>query len=246
MISNLSSKTTKKFIGNKGLGFRSIINWSEKIIIGSNGLNISFSRDIVGKVYDELFDEEQHTQIIEKRNLPKSVKPIPFLAIPRVEESQNDDWITTITIQYKSTYEDDIKVQMDDIKPEILLFLHHIQNLKVIVDSEVQLNIEKESLLKQWKIYSKSALLPKELWDKENEEEYYDLKIALQNDLHNDIKDLFAFFPTKIEINFPYIVHGTFELNSSRNELVDSEKNKHILKELVGLIVDTAKAITKE
>ena len=45
MISNLSSKTTKKFIGNKGLGFRSIINWSKKITISSNGLDIIFSRD---------------------------------------------------------------------------------------------------------------------------------------------------------------------------------------------------------
>ena len=33
-ISNLSAKTSKrKFIGNKGLGFRSVVNWSKEISI---------------------------------------------------------------------------------------------------------------------------------------------------------------------------------------------------------------------
>ena len=91
MISNLSSKTTKKFIGNKGLGFRSIINWSSKITINSNGLDITFSREIVEKVYMELFTAEEHKRMVEERNLPDSVKPIPFLSIPHVTENKNDD-----------------------------------------------------------------------------------------------------------------------------------------------------------
>jgi len=246
MISNLSSKTTKKFIGNKGLGFRSIINWSEKITINSRGLDITFSREIVDKVYDEVFTNEEHKQIIKERNLPVSIKPIPFLSIPSVTAYQDDDWTTVITIKYKSTFENDIKEQMDSLKPEILLFLNSIQNLKVIVDGEVVQDINKDDLKDQWKIYSKRELLPEALWDKKNEAEYYDLKIALQKDLHCDIPELFSFFPTKIEINFPYIVHGTFELNSSRNEIIDSLKNRYILKELVKLIIETAKSITYE
>lgn len=81
MISNLSSKTNKKFIGNKGLGFRSIINWSETITITSNNLDIVFSRDIVDEVYNELFDTTMQEQIREERELPASIKPIPFLSI---------------------------------------------------------------------------------------------------------------------------------------------------------------------
>lgn len=66
MISNLSSKTTKKFIGNKGLGFRSIINWSEKITINSNNLDVIFSKEIVSLIYDNLFDKSQHQQLIKE------------------------------------------------------------------------------------------------------------------------------------------------------------------------------------
>ena len=87
--------------------------------------------------------------------------------------------------------------------------------------------------------------IPKELWDKESEEEFFDLKIALQDELCCDIREIFAYFPTKLAVDFPFIIHGTFELNSSRNEINDSEKNRFILRELVKLIIDTAKSLTK-
>jgi hypothetical protein len=246
MISNLSSKTTKKFIGNKGLGFRSIINWSEKIIINSNGLDIKFSREIVNSVFDELFNSEIQDKIRAERNLPKSIKPIPFLSIPSIKDNKQEEWTTSVSIQYKSNFLGDIQKQISELKNEILLFLNSIQKLTVIVDDVVQLDIDKSTLSEKWTIFQKREVLPKDLWDKENEEEYFDLKIALQDNLENDIEELFSYFPTKIDINLPFIVHGTFELNSSRNEINDSLKNRYILEQLVELIVSTAKEITEE
>lgn len=58
MISDLSPKTTKKYIGNKGLGFRSIINWSQKITINNGDIDIIFSKDIVDNIYNDLFSKE--------------------------------------------------------------------------------------------------------------------------------------------------------------------------------------------
>lgn len=231
MISDLSSKVKKKYIGNKGLGFRSIINWSEKIIINSNGLDIIFSRDIVDGIYDELFSESEQKQIREDRNLSRNVKPIPFLAIPKIQENKQQDWTTSIKIKYKKVYLEDIKKQLDELKNEILLFLNNIQYLKIIIDGDVHLDINKETLYKKWKIFEKKEKLPQYqdeilLWEKEDEPEYYDLKIALQDNLENDIKELFAFFPTKIQVSFPFIIHGTFELDSSRNKLIDSSNKK--------------------
>jgi len=55
MLSNFSpkkrDKNRKKYIGNKGLGFRSIVNWSEQITIYSNNLQIDFSYDISKEIY---------------------------------------------------------------------------------------------------------------------------------------------------------------------------------------------------
>lgn len=246
MISNLSSKTTKKFIGNKGLGFRSVINWSEQITINSNNLDIIFSRVIVENVYDELFTVEEHEKFIKERNLPRKIKPIPFLSIPKVIENSQNSWTTRIIIKYKSEFLDDIQKQISDLRDEILLFLNFIKKLNVIVDGKVQKQMNKDLLTEKWKIFQKSEMLPVELWDKENEKEYYDLKIALQDNLNNDIKELFSYFPTKIDISLPFIVHGTFELNSSRNELNDSPKNRFILEKLVQLLISTAKDITQD
>jgi len=245
MISNLSTKTSKKYIGNKGLGFRSIINWSEKISINSKNLDIEFSNEIVNQVFDELFTPQQRANIREEQKLPDSIYPIPFLSIPKVSDKVNEDWVTSIKIHYKPEFLEDIKKQIHDLKNEILLFLNSIELLEVYIDDKPILLINKDDLSIKWTVYEKKERLLKEYWDKENEEEYYDLKIALQDNLNCDIKELFAYFPTKLIIDLPFIVHGTFELNSSRNEINNSLKNRFILGKLVELIISTAKKLTQ-
>jgi hypothetical protein len=245
MISNLSTKTSKKYIGNKGLGFRSIINWSEKISINSKNLAIEFSNEIVNQAFDELFTPQQRAEIREEQKLPDSIYPIPFLSIPKVSDKVNEDWVTSITINYKSEFLGDIEKQIHDLKNEILLFLNSIEHLEVYIDDKPILVINKADLSEKWMVFEKKERLLKKYWDKENEEEYYDLKIALQDDLNCDIKELFAYFPTKLIIDLPFIVHGTFELNSSRNEINNSPKNRFILGKLVELIISTAKKLTQ-
>lgn len=46
MLANLSSKTKIKYIGNKGLGFRSLINWAHQVTIGSGEVSVTFSESI--------------------------------------------------------------------------------------------------------------------------------------------------------------------------------------------------------
>lgn len=116
MISNLSTKTSKKFIGNKGLGFRSIINWSESVSIRSSNLKIEFSNQIVNDVFDELFSIEERNAIRKAQNLPDSIYPIPFLSVPKVAEDISQDWNTSIDIKYKMVFLDDIRKQIDEIK----------------------------------------------------------------------------------------------------------------------------------
>lgn len=245
MISNLSTKTSKKYIGNKGLGFRSIINWSDKISINSKGLNIEFSNVIVNQVFDELFTPEERAEIRGQHKLPESVYPIPFLSIPKVSDKANNDWVTSIRINYKPRFLQDIKNQISGLKNEILLFLNSIQTLEVYINEESVLSIHKADLSKKWTVFEKKESLPSKYWDKENEEEFYDLKIALQDDLSCDIQELFSYFPTKLIIALPFIVHGTFELNSSRNEINNSPKNQFILEKLVELIISTAKMLAQ-
>ena len=250
MISNLSSKVTKKYIGNKGLGFRSIINWSNRVTINSNNLDIIFSKEVVNDIFDELFNKKEWNSFIKKRNLSQGTRPIPFLAIPKIINNQQEEWITKIIIDYKNDFFEDIKKQIDDLKDEILLFLKHLKKLIINIDGDIR-EVEKREDTEytyinneKWTIYQDENILPQELWDKENEKEYYELKIALKQDCNIKNNLLYAYFPTQISMDFPFIIHGTFDLNSSRNGINKSSKNKYILEKLVKLITKIAKALT--
>jgi len=252
MVSNFSPKTTKKYIGNKGLGFRSIVNWSNTITINSQNLDIIFSKSIAEKLYDEICDEQKQKKIAEQRNLPIDVKPIAFLSVPELSENIQNKWTTVIKIECKNAFLSDIKNQIVNIQDEILLFVNNINKIIISIDGHIK-TIErlkdKKTIYvneKLWTIHKKRGELKPELWDKENEEENYELKIAIQENFDKKNNFLYSYFPTKIDIDFPFIIHGTFDLNSSRNDLNDNPKNKFVLKRLVELIIQTAKELTKE
>jgi len=232
-------KNRKNYIGNKGLGFRSIINWSEQITILTNDLQIDFSYEISKNIFKE------------KTN--KSIENIAFLALPQIKKLENNKWTTSIIIKYKQNFLKDIKKQLESIKDEVLLFVNYIEELIIDIDNDTK-TIERikennQTYLndKLWTIYKYqgNTLLPKE--DDIKEEEYFDLKIAVKEDFDiNEKYLLYSFFPTEININFPFIIHGTFELDSSRNNIIDSKKNRYILDKLVEFIADTAKKLTKD
>ena len=243
MVSNDSPKkkdiNRKTYIGNKGLGFRSIVNWSEQITILTNNMQIDFSYKISQEVY------RQYTK--------KDISKVAFLSLPKVKNKQSDNWTTSIIIKYKDKFLNDIRKQLDDIKDEVLLFVNHLEKLTIEIDNNKK-TIERIKENNQiylnntiWTIfeYTGATLLPKEY---ENEEiEHFDLKVAVKDEFNTDEKYLlYSFFPTEINIDFPFIIHGTFELDSSRNNININEKNKYILEKLVGFIVETAKKLTQD
>ncbi len=122
MLSGLSSKIKKTYIGNKGLGFRSIINWSESVKILSNNLSVEFSEKIKTKTFLELYNKKEQNKIREEFSFAETVIPFPFLAIPEIKDYTNGNYTTTIELKYKNEnwiLEDIIK-QVKELKPEVL------------------------------------------------------------------------------------------------------------------------------
>lgn len=260
MLANLSTKTKISYIGNKGLGFRSILNWAEKINIRSNGCIISFSELIAKDVFDNQLNlsEEDRRQLRIDRDLSAQTVPFPILAMPIIaDENTQSNWSTSIEIIYKKEFEVDIQIQLAEIKEEILLFLNNIQKITIQSDLETielqsikTLKVDFDSVKikeKNWKVFSRENVLPLEYQDKsKREKQSYNLKVAFQDDLSDNYKKLFNFFPTQLTISLPCIIHGTFELNSSRNYLNESKKNEYILKELVQLLKGCALFLTSQ
>ena len=257
MIQNLSSKLKKSYIGNKGLGFRSIINWSDSITIISNGTTVEFSEEKRKQEFHNLFNENERLDIINEFSFAKNVNPLPFLAIPIIKESSsNSDFTTSIEIKYRHNFFKDILTQVKDLKEEVLLFLNNINKIEIQGFDDIN-NIEikgEKSIGKpisignrKWTVFEKSGLLEEKYQDKTNtQKEHYQLKIAIPLEFENETDLLFTFFPTKVNLEFPFVVHGTFDLDSSRNQLVKSDKNQFVLEKLIELIIETAKNISKE
>jgi len=259
MLSGLSSKIKKIYIGNKGLGFRSIINWSESVKIHSNNLSVEFSEKIRKETYLKLYDENTRNKISKEFSFSKTTIPFPFLAIPEIKEYSNGNFTTTIEIKYKNVdwILEDIINQVKELKPEVLLFLNNIKSIHfegfeddiqdIIIDGRKEIGKPIKVLGKEWIVYEKNGELDSKYQDEDStEQEFYQVKIAIPQNFDNETNVLFTFFPTKVNIEFPFVVHGTFDLDSSRNQLRKSDKNKFVLEKLIELIVETAKKISQQ
>lgn len=253
-LSNLSPKTKEQYIGNKGLGFRSIINWSKEITIKSNGIDVIFSENIAKDHFDNTFSEKEKETIRSKRNLSERAIPWAILSTPIVTDGDDNKWATEIVIRYRKSCLSDIKKQLESLQKEVLLFLNNLHHLHIDIDGNTQ-QIAKTNngdtvIIDGYRWHLKdtgSVYLPDDLQDKSKDSvQHYNIKIALPEKLEFKERALFSYFPTKIVIDFPFLIHGTFDLDSSRNQLNNTNKNRYVLERLVELIVDIAKDQTKD
>ncbi|MBC7389678.1 MAG: DUF3883 domain-containing protein [Opitutaceae bacterium] len=255
MLANYSSKSRVKYIGNKGLGFRSILNWADEVHIIANDCEIKFSKSIVADEFLKLdISAKERDKLINKKGLSKQHPPIAILSIPNIDKVNNEsNWLTTIKIFYDENQEIQIENQLKEFSPETLLFL---KNIKVVLIEGVgeqivhQLNSIKNSdkvLIGEdiWELknlaLNRSDILPDEYQDFNTEERlHYNVQIAIkEGELANNYK-LHNYFPTELTINLPCILHGTFDLDSSRNHSKLTPRNEFILDKLIELTRNTA------
>jgi hypothetical protein len=247
MLANLSSKTKVQYIGNKGLGFRSIISWAHQIIIKSGSISVVFSEEIARETFEKLFDVRRQREIRELRNLSADAVPVAFLAVPVVNDLRSVTCMTEIVVHYRPEFLAGIKEQLCQVKSECLLFLRHLKTIeieqangrRVLRREDVNGVVTIDGV--DWTIYVDEARLPDQNQSADKaEDEWYSLKLAVADGLLGGANVLYTFFPTLVSIDFPMVVHGTFDLDSSRNQLIQSGRNKFLLTRLVALIVRTA------
>lgn len=249
MIANNSSKVTSSYIGNKGLGFRSILNWAYSISICSAGLQIDFSRQVLE---DYLRSDLQCLNsrldtIREKRNFSSNCIPIPILGLPRVSEKScvgfDDKKGCLLVIKYNKDKEADIISQINAIDDQTLLFLQHIKKVTVQVIPDMNVSKDISSKKDEWCIYDEEAVLEEKYQDvNKREKKKYIVKIAIpKKGLLEGTTPLYNYLPSKESVHLPLLLHATVELNSSRNYVNQSDVNDFILQRAACLIQVAAK-----
>ncbi len=245
MIANLSSKITATYIGNKGLGFRSILNWAQSVTIYSAGLGIEFSRKVLEEYLENklLSLKSNLDEIRKSRNLSPTCIPIPILGLPRVSEKPyegcTEDKGCALKIIYDESKQEDIINQIKAIDERTLLFLPKVKTVNVEVDAQKSTISDNEE---EWNIYDIEDELPDQYQDKnKNENKKYIVKIAIPKiGLIEGSNSLYNYLPTKEQVHLPFLLHATVELNSSRNHVNESDVNVYILEQAAALIQDYA------
>lgn len=279
MMAEMSPKEKSKgrYIGYKGLGFRSLINWAEGIQIISSGVKCSFSRKIAKDYWLQIaealrvagpkkgFDAEQVIEKHEKfarRNFNLD-SPVAMLSIPKVEDCVDHKYTTQIRVMYKDGNEDSILEQLQLLSGKVLLFLEHLKRIELCIDG-VEKRIEKQNcdqesdelkritLLEQGEKQNlQHWLLLKDEGEKEQLDHHpdllqkYEVAVAYCLEKQNTVDYVYSFFPTRVRLHLPCVVHATFELDSSRNAIIGTPGNLWIQEKLAETLLTFAVLLAK-
>ena len=227
-------KTTKSkiqgYIGEKGIGFKSVFRITSRPHIFSNGYSFCLPEH----------DEETGLGYI----VPKWIDRIP----EGIDQSQ-----TTIILPLdKADFRyDKIDKMLREIEPETIIFLSKLKEIKVETDAgdgltilkddhnmpQVQIMVEGtmqgESFSKvdEFLLYRKAFDKPSDVsHEKRNGINKRDVSIAFP--LNADQKrtgKLFAYLPVRSDTGFPFLINADFILPSSREEILDNSWNRWLM-----------------
>lgn len=228
MKSNLSSKKeNNSTIGQKGLGFRSLLNWSQHISIFSDDISIEFTE---GYRY-ELFRQAG------------ILRPTAVLVAPEIiEPIDREDYDTVIKINIIDENKIlEVKRQLECIDKYTLLFLNKITDLTVRIEDKVTL-FKRESdkdiviISENDEQYMFNTYRKKGMINERN----YEIVIAYDESIIPEENKLYSYFETNIDFPIKWKCHATFELESNRNGIKKSLDNQKLLFEPADFICSKA------
>ncbi|MDD2883095.1 MAG: DUF3883 domain-containing protein [Rhodoferax sp.] len=279
---NLSPKwrRRRKFIGNKGLGFRSILNWSRSPIILSGALGISYNRSFSERILSELINDSQELadRVIEERGDTNDLI-LPLLPFPSYSETgQLDDqaggaaeklilerckfwseggYDTVVGMPFDQPNAfDAARKQLDNLRPEILLFVSNLKELRFITadraeriwrsegDANLSMITQNDEPLGLWKVHRTSGTIHDDKLDSDQKGPLdFEIVIAVPDvESKTELKSspLFSHFPTEIELPLPVVCHATLVLNQSRNHTQQCGSNSYVLEQMAKFIASVA------
>lgn len=232
MKSHLSPKRVKKnTIGQKGLGFRSILNWSNNISIFSHDLSIRFS-------------ESYRKSYFEKEDI---FQPTALLVAPELINSEdNNGYDTIIKIRILDDKKvKEVKRQLFLIDKYTLLFLDKINEMIVDIEgrtteykreSDCNVVIINDSGVNNiFNTYKKSGVI---------NDKNYEIIVAYDESIVKKDNKLYSYFETSINFPIKWKCHATFDLDTNRSGIKKSEDNLLLLAELASFICEKAQEIT--
>lgn len=242
MRSDQSTKLNPKYIGCKGLGFRSVINWASTIVVRSllcpgskDGIECRFSQEIAIEYYDQLKESwgtlSENTKVFLSQIIETSGRPVPLsiLAIPKVEKwVPSDSQTTQIELDLLPDAINDVNMALENLaSSSFYLFLHNLKYLTIDINGAVttilcdkskvgyatiEITKDDKNTYQQWVVESY-----------ENTKERISVAAARRIDAEEEnhhTSYLHSFFPTLITPGYGCVLHASIELDKSRNHML--------------------------
>lgn len=236
-------KTTKSkiqgYIGEKGIGFKSVFRITTIPYIFSNG-------------YQFCFPEK------DKKTGLGYIVPCWIAKVPRGIDLRQ----TTIILPLDKPdfgYER-INEMLQDIKPETTLFLSKLKEIQIKTDSGEDLRILKDdtkfpqiqilikgkkegesySEVKEFLLFTQSVNRPQNVThEKRVGIDKRDVTIAFPVDDNKDsMGKIFAYLPVRSDTGFPFLINADFILPSAREDISDVPWNRWLMKCVANLLAD--------
>lgn len=262
IVQGNNSPKSGKYIGNKGTGFRSILNWADEIRIYSGGFNLRFSKKFAYEKFQEIKSERQ----IERQLLRNPDLYIPMLAVPEnIEPRQNHDMTSIEVLINEDKIKDDFGVikQINNIDLRILLFLPNMKRIKIETEDE-QIIYERESIKDEFKGFTLKKYINNEV---QIEEQFFVFEKVKENATEEDGKrkdirlaiavpknfeefkvgNVYSFFPLlDVESPFNCVMHATYILGDHRDSISRNEVNKTIITEQLKFLIEVAEKFSSK
>lgn len=272
MFSHFSpKKAAQNKIGQKGLGFRSVLSWAKEVTIKSYDLEetqrknfaATFSKTIAAGFLKELISEKPGIDAVIKAEYPEDQNDtIAVLRCPKVLEENEipeySEYDTYIVIELKENQIDNVIKQIEEeLDMEVLLFLNNLETISVEYpngsftlkketngDNNTIIRTNKEGQIqKTWHVKTRSEKI-KGNEDGKSKEKNYEIKIAWTDELDDQKNILYSYFRTNVRFPFPALVHATFDLTSDRNHLLpQNDFNEGIKASLKDFLIEVAATI---
>ena len=229
-------KIAKKdqFIGEKGLGFRSVFKITNTPCISSNGYEFYFDKK---KSYEKPFLLKDY-----KNPLPNEFKNYIY---------------TAIFLPYFITPDEISELEKDfqfKIKPKLILFLKKLNSISIIKNNKKHMFIEKENTKsekfelvklkdngnnkKEFFIARKTINVTNINEEKRKNIEEREIVLAYPKKLEETSSNIFAFLPTGINSRLHFIIQADFLLDTNRGNILENEWNRNLFKEIKLFIIE--------
>ncbi|CAF3462891.1 unnamed protein product [Rotaria sp. Silwood1] len=244
-------KHKQGYIGQKGIGFKSVFTVCDRPEIYSNGYQICFdaSNGSIGYILPNWIENEN-------------------------QDNEYINWTTRICLPLKSENEmqkhksRSLTESFNDIRPSLLLFLNRLRSItihnrlknskqiyeRIDIPGISIVEIHCEQIIEKWFIIKKQLIIPNEI--KTNFDDVIEAtEIALAFPLHeinNNEKviltkqDVYAYLPLRT-FGFTFIIQADFEVPSSRQDILsDSIWNQFLLNEIPSIFLSSLDTFYQE